>query len=131
MCVIKSDRGFTIIEFLVSVVILSVGLLGLLQSVNLAISTNLGTKLRNEASIVADEALATRTAQLSSTDTAAFTAFSSSASTRRFIYGGYKDFGIKTVGQPVSNSIQVNVTVNWSHKNTAYTHNASTILSKR
>lgn len=134
MCAFKNNSGFTIIEFMVSVVILTIGLLGLLQTINFAISTNMTNKMRNEATILADEKLSVRMAQLSSTDAAPFATYSASESVSRKIFNGTKIFAVKTRQlpiSPISNSVEVNVTVNWSHKNTAYSHNASTVLSKR
>lgn len=131
MSAFKNSSGFTIIEFMVSVVILTIGLLGLLQTINLAISTNMTNKMRNEATILADETLSVRMAQLSSTDAAPFAVFSSSTPVTRKVFNGDKIFAVKTMQQPVSNSVEVNVTVNWTHKNTAYSHNASTVMSKR
>jgi len=52
------ESGFTLIEFLVAVVILLVGMLGLLQSTNVAITSSKQNQLRNEAILVMDNALA-------------------------------------------------------------------------
>lgn len=51
----NNRAGFTLIEFCVAVVIMMVGLLGLLQAVNIATVHNLGTLIRNEALTLADE----------------------------------------------------------------------------
>lgn len=131
MSAFKNNSGFTIIEFMVSVVILTAGLLGLLQAINLAISTNMTNMMRNEATVLADETLSARMALLSPSDAAPFATYSASASVPRKIFNGTKVFAVKTMQKPISDSVEVNVTVNWSHKNTAYTHNASTVLSKR
>ena len=50
-----NNSGFTLVEFLVAIVILMVGLLGLLQTVNYAISHNMVNQLRQEALILGDE----------------------------------------------------------------------------
>ena len=55
---LNDNSGFTLIEFLAAIVILMVGLLGLMQSANVAISTSRQNQLRNEASLVADQFLA-------------------------------------------------------------------------
>jgi len=60
MSALKNNNAFTLIEFVVSVLILTVGLLGLLQTINTAISNNMGNTLRNEATVVADEQLSSR-----------------------------------------------------------------------
>ena len=55
MPVNTNNQGFTLIEFLVAIVILMVGLLGLLQTVNYAIVNNTTNQLRQEALLLADE----------------------------------------------------------------------------
>lgn len=131
MFAIRNNKGFTLIEFMVSVLILTVGLLGLLQAINLAISTNMSNTLRNEATYLADETLSTRTAQFSASDPSAFVAFSNSSSVRRKVLNGYKNYSVSRTETNINNSIEVNVLVTWKHKDSRFTHNASTILSKR
>lgn len=134
MCAIKNSKGFTLIEFMVSVLILTVGLLGLLQAINLAISTNMNNTLRNEATTLADETLSARVARLSTTDST-FTAFDNNSSVRRKTFIGYKNYSVVSKGTLVDpssdKSLEVNVSVSWKHKDSRYTHNASTVLSKR
>ena len=50
-------RGFTLIEVMVAIFIMMIGMLGLLQTVNMAIAYNNSNKLRNDAIIYADEAI--------------------------------------------------------------------------
>ena len=45
----RNSSGFTLIEVLVAIVIMMVGLLGLLQSINVATEYNLKNQLRDEA----------------------------------------------------------------------------------
>jgi prepilin-type N-terminal cleavage/methylation domain-containing protein len=49
------DKGFTLIEVMVAVMIMAIGLLALLQTVNLAIAVNRGNQLRTDAIIFADQ----------------------------------------------------------------------------
>ncbi len=51
----NNRSGFTLIEFCFAVLIMMVGLMGLLQTINMATLHNLGTVLRNEAISLADE----------------------------------------------------------------------------
>ncbi len=45
----SKNRGFTLIEVMMAILILMVGMLGLLQAINLAIEVNLRNQLREEA----------------------------------------------------------------------------------
>ena len=47
--VLRKDNGFTLIEVMMAILILMVGMLGLLQAINLAIEVNLRNQLREES----------------------------------------------------------------------------------
>ncbi len=49
--------GFTLVEVLVAIVILMVGLLGMLQAINLAMDKNLENQLRQQAVAVAEKTI--------------------------------------------------------------------------
>lgn len=50
-----NSRGFTLVEMLMSMLVLTVGLLGLLQSVSVAYKHSLKDRLRKEATLLAEE----------------------------------------------------------------------------
>ncbi len=52
---IKNNRGFTLTELMVAIVIILVGLLGLLQAINLTTDVNLKNHLRDEAVYVGEK----------------------------------------------------------------------------
>jgi len=52
-----NESGFTLVELLVAMVIMLVGLLGLLESVNIAMEHNLKNQMRGEVVQVAEEAM--------------------------------------------------------------------------
>ncbi|MGA7826997.1 MAG: prepilin-type N-terminal cleavage/methylation domain-containing protein [Geobacteraceae bacterium] len=54
----SNNYGFTLIEVLVAVVILMVGLLGVMKSLNLAIRTNLQTEMRTQGSMIGEAQMA-------------------------------------------------------------------------
>jgi Tfp pilus assembly protein PilV len=54
---LSNAAGFTVTEFLVAICILMVGLLALLQSVNIAIQTNSSNLKRSGAALLADQAM--------------------------------------------------------------------------
>jgi len=123
--VCKNNQGFTLIEFLVAIVILMVGMLGLLQSVNVALVNNLKTQLRNEGVIVADLYMARemgKTFTLISTATANFVE-------RRQILQSFNNYSVQRSGTTLSNSKQVGFTVSWHHRGTRYTNETNSIVS--
>lgn len=127
MSVIRSDSGFTLIEFLVAVFILMVGLLGLLQTVNVSISNNMVTQLRNEGVVVADQELGRQIAKGFDNASTAQTAYYLS----RKIFNGYRNYSVARDGATFSNSKEIRITVSWKYKNTPYSHNASTVITKK
>ncbi|OGT98139.1 MAG: hypothetical protein A2079_02490 [Geobacteraceae bacterium GWC2_48_7] len=132
MSALKNNNAFTLIEFVVSVLILTVGLLGLLQTINTAISNNMGNTLRNEATVVADEQLSSRIAQLSTSNSTGFTSANTSLKVSRKIHNGFKNYSVvRTEVSTGSGSLEVNVLISWKHKNNRYTHNAASVVSKR
>jgi len=131
-----NEHGFTLIEFVVSVLILMVGLLGLLQSVNMAMEKNVQNVFRNEAYAVANDRLISDTSKsfaALSTTTSTGKVFSVSRNPR----GLNKNYSITEVvtqitgvgqsGSPASKKIDL--TVQWSYKNNSYSHMATTVLS--
>lgn len=126
MYVIKSDNGFTLIEFVIAVFILMVGLLGLLQTVNLAIETNMGNQLRTDAVMVADQELGR---QLVKGFQNASTTSANYAVSRKFM-NGFKNYSVARTGSVFSNSKKVNVVVSWKYKNMVYSHEATAVISQ-
>lgn len=120
------SNGFTLIEFLVAIVILMVGLLGLLQTINLSLQHNLTTQLRNEAVSVADDFMSreiSKTFDLISTSTGVFP-MNRKVSTSSVIYT------VQRSGASVSNSKQINVVVAWNYKGKQYQHETTAVVSK-
>lgn len=117
--------GFTLVEFLVAIVILMVGLLGLLQVVNVGYNQNMQNQVRNEAVAVADEEMAKELAKgfvNASTSTKAF-------SVQREVLTAMKNYSVVRSGTAMQNSKQINFQVRWRYKGAAYNHGASTVLS--
>jgi len=127
----RSNRGgFTLIEFLVAIVILMVGLLGLLQAVNLGISSNMQNQLRAIGVEVADAELAKEMAKgytaIDPTNTSAFRNYTVSAR----VLNGFKLYSVAKNGTAFGNTKQVNVLVSWRYKNQRYNHGTAAALSQ-
>lgn len=119
--------GFTLIEFLVAIVILMVGMLGLLQSINLAMQKSVENALRAEAIIIADEEMGHKRAKT-------FTALSSpqtvSSRVLRSARGIQKSYSTTvTLTQPTDRSKQIIVNVSWKNKGVRSNHGISSIVS--
>jgi type IV pilus assembly protein PilV len=124
-----SKRGFTLIEFVVATLILSVGVLGLLKMVALSVSTNASTRMRTNATIVADYAMGMERvkpfAQITSSNA------SSPALVTQAIAGrGFMNYSVtKKVTWLGGTSKSVRFTVSWHDKKTTYNHYLTTIVT--
>lgn len=129
--------GFTLIEFMVAILILMVGLLGLLQAVNLAFNKTSETVYRNEATSVANE----RVVQCSSMSFSDLV-MNKWTTMSRAPRGVFKNYSVQTVvtdlttgpvdsGTKLANtaSKKVVVNVNWRIKGNHYTHSVSSVVS--
>ena len=119
-------QGFTLIEFLVAIVILMVGLLGLLQTVNYAIVNNTTNQLRQEALILADERM-----NLEKSKT--FTAISThtrSDTAQRLVNGSFKNYSVvKNNTTLTSQSTNIDMQVIWRYKGQRYVHSVSSVVA--
>ncbi len=124
--VMQNKSGFTLIEFLVSIVILMVGMLGLLQVVNLAFSQSTQNQIRNVAVAVVDEEMAKEIAkgyENASTSTKAIPV-------QREVLTVMKNYSVVRTGSTLQNSKQINFEVRWRYKGSTYNHSASSVLTK-
>jgi len=121
----NKESGFTLIEFLVAIVILLVGMLGLLQSTNVAINSNRQNQLRNEATLVMDNELARELAkgyaQASVQDLY-------TCEHRRFL-NGFVNYSVHRNGTQYANSKEVRFTVSWPYRAVRYSYNGGGIVS--
>jgi type IV pilus assembly protein PilV len=127
LVMISDNNGFTLAEFLVAIVILMVGLLGMLQGINIAMDKNMENILRNEAILVADDRMMLKRAK-------SFDALSTTTSNiylQRFHRGGFKNYSVReTVSLATTNSKEVNINVTWKYRNKSSTHSVSTFVSQ-
>ena len=124
-----SEQGFTLIEFLVALVILNVGLLGLLQCINLAMDKNLENMFRTEAVMLADDRMMHKR-----TESYASLAITASnppkISLSRDTRGIFKNYSVQEIiNQVTPNSKEIIINVSWKKKNTNFSHSISSIVS--
>lgn len=123
----SNENGFTLIEFLVALVILSVGLLGLLQTVNYSIETNMTTQLRDEAVRLADERMSAETSRV-------FDAISTTTSQQPVkvnVMNAFKNYSVvKSTTAVTANTKNVQIQIVWHYKGTRYNHIITSLVSK-
>lgn len=127
---VNSDKqsGFTLIEFCVAVLIMMVGLLGLLQAVNMATQHNLANILRNEAISIADNQMVL--AKSAVVDSSTFTALANTTTTvSTQIRSGTNSYSVaRNVTAPSTNSKEVIVTVSWQYRGKTVNHMISSLV---
>lgn len=134
--VLTDKSGFTLVEFLVAILILTVGILGLLQTVNVAISHNMISQLRLDGTIVADGELSR---ELSKGGTSSgfdaistpTTPYAVNYNVRRDVMNGYRNYSITRTNTVVTaNTKQVTVQARWRFKGNNYRHETSSLISR-
>jgi type IV pilus assembly protein PilV len=128
---LQNSEGFSLVEVMVAFVILIVGLLGLLQAVNVALLHNLQNQVREEAVQIASSVLnEMRTSPFGTpaTDAASYDIPSK-------IRGGNLKYAVKrTVANASTGTTitthQYQVDVEWQLKGQTFTHSAVTVRSK-
>lgn len=139
---LNKEDGFTLIEFCVAVLIMTVGLLGLLQAVNMATVHNLGSLLRNEAITLANDRMIRAKSRV--VDAASFAALvSDTGSTTnlandiavtntlvsRGARAGFANYSVVlTVGGLGITSKELNSRVVWRYKGNKLSHTVSSIV---
>lgn len=126
---LNNKTGFTLIEFCVAVLIMMVGLLGLLQAVNMATAHNLGSMLRNEAVSIADEQMVLT--RVSVIDSGTYTALAAQSNyLNRKNRGGFSNYSVvRTVSSVSANTKEVSVRVAWRYKGNKLNHTISTSIT--
>lgn len=114
-------------EFVVAIFILMIGLLALLQAINVSYRASLASQLRIEAVSVADEAMAKQKA--TSFDQLPVTTLSYSSS--RLVGGAWKMYSTTVTGAAVSNNTKnLQIAVAWKYKGSRFVHQLSTLISR-
>jgi type IV pilus assembly protein PilV len=122
---LADPKGFTLIEVMVAIFIMMVGMLGLLQSVNLAIAYSDSNRLRNDAIMLADQAMGAQRA--SAFNAAAVT--TSSVIQHKFNLG-FVNYSVVQASTPVTAGVANNlqITVSWRDKRVRKTHSLTTTI---
>lgn len=130
----SDDKGFTLAEVMVAIMILMVGLLALLQATNFAMSHNLNNQLRTEAIAYGDEIMARELAKPFALISTAYHCQPQNGciqeSAQRQIGYGFVTYNVNRVNSSVTtNTTSVQVTVSWTYKGVNYSHSLSSLAS--
>ncbi len=134
--VLFNKKGVTLIEMMISLVILLIVSLALMQTQLLGISTNVKNQMRDEAVNVAEMRM-NQLRSLPFTDTLIHadltaTAGVTEAAVRRNFRGFFIDFTpTRTIANISTDAKQIAITVSWSYRGQPYTHGIMTIKRKQ
>lgn len=125
-------KGFTLIEVMVSILILLVGLLALLQATNYALYHDLNNQLRNEAVTYGDEVMTRELAKpFASISTGGRWQNGVQESSQRQVSLASTNFTATRINQQVTpNTTSVQVTVRWTYKGQNYSHSLSSLTGR-
>ena len=122
----QDNSGFTLVELLAAMVIMLVGLLGLLHSVNIAVEYNLKNQMRNEVTRVAQDNM---NFMRSRSFDSVFTPITTVPTSLRNMNRKYTvTRTINSTGTDASKMYQVDV--RWLYKNVSTTHSVMTVRSR-
>jgi len=124
----SNQTGFTLIEVMVAMLILSIGLMALIQTLGSAIHHNFSNKLRNDAVMIADRAMGQERVK-------PFTAITSATTIAKVPFAlGFVNYSVIENVRPIGTSSvptskRVQFTVTWRDKQIRKHHSLTTIIS--
>jgi type IV pilus assembly protein PilV len=107
---------------MMAMLVMTVGLLGLLQSINVAYEHNLRNKLREEALLVGEQQMILLRRKMDASETNKNSLYQNVTTVVRGIAGVNKKFIVTLESQPMSSTQRLKVAVAWSFKNVSTTH---------
>jgi type IV pilus assembly protein PilV len=124
----SNKKGFTLIELLVAMLIMSIGLMALLDGLTNFIRINMENQMRNDAMRIGESALETlRNSAFAQVQAGTVTITSPETRRVRNFDISYTVTWTPTVIS--SNSIAVQVAVTWVFKNITHRHDAASVIS--
>jgi len=122
----NKQTGFTLIEVMVAMLIMTVGLMALLQTLGSATHHNFSNKLRNDAVMVADRAMGQERVK-------PFSAVTSAITIEKVPFAlGFVNYSVISRVTPVGSGTaakRVQFTVSWPDKQVRKQHSLTTIIS--
>lgn len=119
----KTSAGFTLVEMVMAMLVMTVGLLGLLQSVNIAYEHSLRTRLREQAMLLAEQQMNDLRNRPPSENN-----YLSQTTILREIGGVAKPFKVTLASDSMgATTKRLRISVGWSFKNETMTHSIYTL----
>lgn len=125
---LQNEAGFSLIELLAAMVIMLVGLLGLLHAVNIAMEHNLKNQMRNEVTLVAQDAMNEMRSR--PFDAVSAVAVKNVATKLRNINRNYVVTKLREDIAGSTNSAKYQVDVKWAFKNVSTTFSVATVRGR-
>ncbi|GFO66835.1 pilus assembly protein PilV [Geomonas limicola] len=123
----SGEPGFTLVELMMAMLVMTVGLLGLLQTVTVAYDYSLRTMYREQALQVGEEQMNLLRRRASDSGTT----FPTTTTATRRIGGGTKSFGVIRDRSTQGETYLLTVSVTWHFKNLSTTHKIYTMKRMR
>jgi type IV pilus assembly protein PilV len=114
------------VEVLVAMLILMIGLLGMLQVINLAVRTNLQNEVRDRAVTIAEDRLAREKSMPFANITATGEKTLSLPSSIR---SGTANYDVTLKVDNIGNSKKIDIGVRWQHRGETYEHVVSSFVT--
>ncbi len=127
---LSNNTAFTLLEVLIALVILMVGLLGMLEAINVSIATNVRNDMRTQAAAIVEEQLAQKKSLPFDAITTALNEPKSLAvpiKMRSTVQNYSVTYYVDNIS---SNAKRINIGVRWSYKGNNYEHVVSSIVTK-
>lgn len=133
--VLFNKKGVTLIEMMISLVIIMIVFLALMQTTVIGISTNLQNSLRDEAVGIAEMRM-NELKSLRFTDTSVDVNLGAGTTAEAAVSRNIRGFSInysptRTIADISLDSKQITITIAWNFKNKNYTHTIISIMRKQ
>ncbi len=124
----SNNRGFTLIEVMIAMIILMVGMMALLNTAAVVIQNNLANVLRDEALSVAEELMIYY-------KNLPFDSLPSSSipdiTATRQVKGITTNYTVSTsITSPGTDTRKVQITVSWTYRSTLFKHRLTSIINR-
>lgn len=129
---IRNNKGFTLVELLVALVIVAVGMFGVLESINVTLQHNLKNELRNEGVRLGEKYMTDLRGRPFDKLSTSYTPFNEAVRVR----GASKNFRVERSMQILNydgtqpSTKQLTVQVKWAYRNLTSLNQVNSVVAK-